>query len=149
MLVAIVMSNPETDYIAQTLHKANALKAVLSNEFKSLKEQDLESFEVLQTQKLEILDFLASEDLTQRIRAYAEDPDALADNVALWEQVMALMKDCKELHIRNEVLINRKLETIRGALHTIQTPDPLSSVEVYDRLGKIRSNSRKNSVGNA
>lgn len=143
------MSNPETDYIAQTLHKANALKAVLSNEFKSLKEQDLESFEILQTQKLEILDFLASEDLTQRIRAYAKDPDALADNVALWEQVMALMKDCKELHIRNEVLINRKLETIRGALHTIQTPDPLSSVEVYDRLGKIRSNSRKNSVGNA
>tara|TARA_B100000767_G_scaffold251447_1_gene254465 strand:+ start:1303 stop:1734 length:432 start_codon:yes stop_codon:yes gene_type:complete len=143
------MSNPETDYIAQTLHKANALKAVLSNEFKSLKEQDLDTFEVLQTQKLEILDFLASEDLTQRIRAYAEDPDALADNVALWEQVMALMKDCKELHIRNEVLINRKLETIRGALHTIQTPDPLSSVEVYDRLGKIRSNSRKNSVGNA
>jgi flagellar biosynthesis/type III secretory pathway chaperone len=143
------MPNPETDYIAQTLHKANALKAVLSNEFKSLKEQDLESFEVLQTQKLEILDFLASEDLTQRIRAYAEDPDALADNVALWEQLMALMKDCKELHIRNEVLINRKLETIRGALHTIQTPDPLSSVEVYDRLGKIRSNSRKNSVGNA
>ena len=143
------MSNPETDYIAQTLHKANALKAVLSNEFKSLKEQDLETFEVLQTQKLEILDFLASEDLTQRIRAYAEDPDALADNVALWEQVMALMRDCKELHIRNEVLINRKLETIRGALHTIQTPDPLSSVEVYDRLGKIRSNSRKNSVGNA
>jgi flagellar biosynthesis/type III secretory pathway chaperone len=143
------MPNPETDYIAQTLHKANALKAVLSNEFKSLKEQDLESFEVLQTQKLEILDILASEDLTQRIRAYAEDPDALADNVALWEQVMALMKDCKELHIRNEVLINRKLETIRGALHTIQTPDPLSSVEVYDRLGKIRSNSRKNSVGNA
>jgi flagellar biosynthesis/type III secretory pathway chaperone len=143
------MSNPETDYIAQTLHKANALKAVLSNEFKSLKEQDLETFEVLQTQKLEILDFLASEDLTQRIRAYAEEPDALADNVALWEQVMALMRDCKELHIRNEVLINRKLETIRGALHTIQTPDPLSSVEVYDRLGKIRSNSRKNSVGNA
>jgi flagellar biosynthesis/type III secretory pathway chaperone len=143
------MSNPETDYIAQTLHKANALKAVLSNEFKSLKEQDLETFEVLQTQKLEILDFLASEDLTQRIRDYADNPDALADNVALWEQVMALMKDCKELHIRNEVLINRKLETIRGALHTIQTPDPLSSVEVYDRLGKIRSNSRKNSVGNA
>lgn len=143
------MSNPETDYIAQTLHKANALKAVLSNEFKSLKEQDLETFEVLQTQKLEILDFLASEDLTQRIRAYAEEPEALADNVALWEQVMALMRDCKELHIRNEVLINRKLETIRGALHTIQTPDPLSSVEVYDRLGKIRSNSRKNSVGNA
>jgi flagellar biosynthesis/type III secretory pathway chaperone len=142
------MRNAETDYIAQTLHKANALKAVLKNEFSSLKEQDLPTFENLQQQKIEILDFLASEQLVERIKAYTEEPESLSENVALWQQVMELMKECKELHIRNEVLINRKLETIRGALHTIQTPDPLSSVEVYDRLGKIRSSSRKNSVGN-
>ena len=143
------MPNTEIEYISQTLHKANALKSVLSNEFESLKDQNLELFENLQSQKLEILDFLASEELLDRIKSYTDSKDALADNVAMWRQVMNLMKECKELHIRNEVLINRKLETIRGALHTIQTPDPLSSVEVYDRLGKIRSNNRKNSVGNA
>ena len=142
------MPSTETEYISQTLHKANALKSVLSNEFESLKDQNLELFETLQSQKLEILDFLASEELLERIKSYTNSKDALADNVSLWQQVIDLMKECKELHIRNEILINRKLETIRGALHTIQTPDPLSSVEVYDRLGKIRSNSRKNSVGN-
>ena len=143
------MSNPEAEYLAQTLHKANALKALLDNEFRSLKEQDLESFEHLQQQKIEILAFLGSEELLNRVKTYSESPDLLAEHLMLWEQVLLLMKDCKELHMRNEVLINRKLETIRGALHTIQTPDPLSSVEVYDRLGKIKANTRKNPVGNA
>ena len=143
------MSNPEAEYLAQTLHKANALKALLDNEFRSLKEQDLESFEHLQQQKIEILAFLGSEELLNRVKTYSESPDLLAENLMLWEKVLLLMKDCKELHMRNEVLINRKLETIRGALHTIQTPDPLSSVEVYDRLGKIKANTRKNPVGSA
>ena len=143
------MSNPEADYLAQTLHKANALKALLDSEFRSLKEQDLESFEELQRQKIEILGFLGSEELLERVKTYSDSRDALTDNLMLWEQVLSLMKDCKELHMRNEVLINRKLETIRGALLTIQTPDPLSSVEVYDRLGKIKANTRKNPVGNA
>ena len=143
------MSNPEADYLAQTLHKANALKALLNSEFRSLKEQDLESFEELQRQKIEILGFLGSEELLERVKTYSESRDALTENLMLWEQVLSLMKDCKELHMRNEVLINRKLETIRGALLTIQTPDPLNSVEVYDRLGKIKANTRKNPVGNA
>ena len=143
------MPNPEAEYLAQTLHKANALKALLNSEFRSLKEQDLQSFEELQQQKIEILDFLGSEELLERVKTYSESRDALAENLMLWEQVLSLMKDCKELHMRNEVLINRKLETIRGALLTIQTPDPLSSVEVYDRLGKIKANTRKNPVGNA
>ena len=143
------MSNPEADYLAQTLHKANAMKALLNSEFRSLKEQDLQSFEELQQQKIEILDFLGSEELLERVKTYSESRDALTENLMLWEQVLSLMKDCKELHMRNEVLINRKLETIRGALLTIQTPDPLSSVEVYDRLGKIKANTRKNPVGNA
>ena len=143
------MSNPEADYLAQTLHKANALKALLNSEFRSLKEQDLQSFEELQQQKIEILGFLGSEELLERVKTYSESRDALTENLMLWEQVLSLMKECKELHMRNEVLINRKLETIRGALLTIQTPDPLSSVEVYDRLGKIKANTRKNPVGNA
>ena len=143
------MSNPEAEYLAQTLHKANALKALLNSEFRSLKEQDLQSFEELQQQKIEILDFLGSEELLERVKMYSESRDALTENLMLWEQVLSLMKDCKELHMRNEVLINRKLETIRGALLTIQTPDPLSSVEVYDKLGKIKANTRKNPVGNA
>jgi flagellar biosynthesis/type III secretory pathway chaperone len=47
------------------------------------------------------------------------------------------MMHCRDLHRRNEVLIHRKIEAIRGALQSLQVEDPTSSVEIYDRLGKL------------
>jgi hypothetical protein len=51
------------------------------------------------------------------------------------------------LHKRNEIFMLRKLESIKGALQTIQSPDPLNTVEVYDRLGKVRPNRHRGSMG--
>ena len=62
---------------------------------------------------------------------------------------MQLIAECRDLHRRNEVLISRKLDSIRGALQTIQSTDALSSVEVYDRLGKIRQGRSRQSMGDA
>jgi flagellar biosynthesis/type III secretory pathway chaperone len=121
----------------------------LESEFDALKQQDLEGFEGLQAQKLEILSFLASEDLLERVKVYAEDVSTATNNLVLWDEVMALIAECRDMHRRNEVLINRKLETIRGTLQTIQSPDPLNSVEVYDRLGKIRQNRSRQPMGDA
>jgi flagellar biosynthesis/type III secretory pathway chaperone len=47
------------------------------------------------------------------------------------------MAHCRDLHRRNEVLITRKIDAIRGALQSLQVEDPSSSVEIYDRLGKV------------
>lgn len=143
------MDNSESEYFSQVLHKAKALKVVLESEFEALKQKDLSNFETLQTQKLEILTFLGDQDLLERVKGYSEDPQTTANTLALWDEVMALIAECKELHRRNEVLINRKLETIRGALQTIQSPDPQSTVEVYDRLGKLRSNRSRQTMGDA
>jgi len=41
------------------------------------------------------------------------------------------------LHRRNAVLIERKLDTIRGTLHSLHTGESGSPVEVYDRLGQV------------
>jgi hypothetical protein len=41
------------------------------------------------------------------------------------------------MHRRNEVLISRKIDAIRGALQSLNVFDPTSSVEMYDRLGKL------------
>ncbi len=143
--------SPDTEYLAQTRHKALVLHQVLENEFKALKDQDLSQFDELQKQKLEILTFLASEDLIEKIKLYTENNDqsAARDNLSAWDEIMQLISDCKDLHRRNEVFINRKLETIRGALHSIQSPDPLNTVEVYDRLGKIRANRSRQNMGDA
>lgn len=132
------MDENEQQLVSQSLHKANALKTVLESEFTALKEQDLAKFEKLQTQKLDILAFLSQQDFIEQIKIYAGDQAATANQLAVWDEIINLIAQCKELHRRNEILINSKLESIRSALKTIQTPDPLSSVEVYDRLGKLR-----------
>ena len=143
------MNQSELDHLSQAVHKAQALKRVLDSEFDALKQQDLAAFEILQAQKLEILHFLASDELLEKIKAHTDNQDKAAATMVIWDQVVALMNECRDLHRRNEILINHKLETIRGALQTIQSPDPLNSVEIYDRLGKMRPSRKSTSVGDA
>jgi len=145
------MTDADSEYLAQTRHKAQVLKQVLEKEFQALKDQDLTHFDELQEQKLEILSFLASEDLLERVKIYTQDSNkktAMA-NLSAWDDIMLLIADCKDMHSRNEMFISRKLETIRGALQTIQSPDPMITVEVYDRLGKIRPNRSRQTMGDA
>ena len=49
---------------------------------------------------------------------------------------------CRDLHRRNEVLIERKLEAIRGTLQSLRIQENTSPIEVYDRLGQINRFSR-------
>ena len=145
------MTNTDAEYLTQTRHKAQVLKQVLEKEFQALKDQYLTHFDKLQQQKLEVLSFLASEDLLERVKIYTQDSDkkAAMENLAAWDEIMLLIAECKDMHSRNEVFISRKLETIRGALQTIQSPDPMNTVEVYDRLGKIRPSRSRQTMGDA
>jgi hypothetical protein len=53
------------------------------------------------------------------------------------------------MHRRNEILIVRKLDAIRGTLQSMVIDDPASSVEVYDRLGKINRLKRRRGYSDA
>ena len=144
-------------YLSQILHKADALKELLEQEFSALKEQDLVNFEKLQQKKNQILEFLSNEEFLNRAQEYkaagVAEKDASThanlENLAMWEKIILAMTDSRKLHQRNEILINSKIESIRSALRTIQTPDPLSSVEVYDKLGKLTGSTDRNKVGDA
>ena len=59
------------------------------------------------------------------------------------------MLGCRDAHRRNAVLMERKLEAIRGTLQSLRLEDPSSSVEVYDRLGHISRFSRKTGYSDA
>jgi hypothetical protein len=48
------------------------------------------------------------------------------------------MLECRDMHRRNEILIMRKLDAIRGALESLNVNEATSPVEVYDRLGQIK-----------
>jgi len=104
---------------------------LLDEEFNALKEQDLDAFEELLNEKNHIL-----AELTQLtgIRQ-PEDADRLGPE---WTPFRTRMVTCRDMHRRNEILILRKLDAIRGALESLNVNDPTSPVEVYDRLGQIK-----------
>lgn len=125
------------------------MKKVLTSEFEALKEQDLAKFEELQLQKSEIFKFLSQDDFLEQVKNSTGEAEHGNHSVDIWDEVMALLKECKTLHQRNEILINSKLDSIRSAIATIQSPDPLSSVEIYDKLGKLKPSRSNNTFSDA
>jgi flagellar biosynthesis/type III secretory pathway chaperone len=109
------------------LSLAKQLSELLLLEFEALKVQDLDRFEALQPGKNELLAGLS------QLCPSAEDLQSLPE----FEDLKMLLVDCRDLHRRNAVLIERKLYTIRGTLHSLHTGESGSPVEVYDRLGQV------------
>ncbi len=115
--------------LAAALEHGQALQLLLEQEFEALRVQDLDRFEALQPEKLTVFETLARLTGVGTPTNRLEQPE--------WDGFRHLIADCRELHRRNEVLISRKLDAIRGTLHTLRGSDPTASVEVYDRLGRM------------
>ena len=116
--------------LEQALALAQTLEDMLELEFEQLKEQNLDAFEASQATKNELLEELAR-------LAGIQGPDSADALGPEWDGFKDQMAHCRDLHRRNEVLIGRKVDAIRGALQSLQIEDPTSSVEMYDRLGKV------------
>ena len=151
------MNISDLNYLSQILHKAEALKQILEREFQTLKQQDLQNFEKLQAEKTRILEFLSEEEFLIKAQKFQErtpdnapnDSDISLESLEIWDKIVNSMTEGRKLHQRNEILINSKIESIRSALRTLQSPDPLNSVEVYDKLGKLSGAKDRNKVGDA
>ncbi len=103
------------------------LAQLLALEFEALKSQDLDRFESLQPGKNDLL-----QELTEKCPSAQELQD-----LPEWEKLREMLLECRDLHRRNAILIERKLDTIRGTLHSLRVGDAGSTVEVYDRLGQV------------
>jgi flagellar biosynthesis/type III secretory pathway chaperone len=109
------------------LQLARELEQILEQEFQALQDQKLEAFEGLQPSKAGLLAELA------RLCPPAEQLQSGSE----WADLRESLLRGRDAHRRNAVLIERKLEAIRGALSSLQVGNPTASVEVYDRLGKV------------
>ena len=116
----------------RALFVSDQLVQLLALEFEALKSQDLDRFESLQAGKNDLLTELSA------LCPSAED----LQNLPEWDALRELLIECRDMHRRNAVLIERKLDTIRGALHSLRAGDSGSPVEVYDRLGQVARFSR-------
>ena len=141
MLAEAVLA-PEDTRHTEALALVTGLEALLEQEFEALKSQDLDHFEQLLEQKNELLEQLST---LSGVRQ-PDDADRLGSE---WDAFKARMVECRDMHRRNEILIVRKLDAIRGTLQSMVIDDPASSVEVYDRLGKINRLRRRRGYSDA
>jgi flagellar biosynthesis/type III secretory pathway chaperone len=128
--------------LEQALVLAQTLDDMLELEFEQLKVQNLDAFEASQATKNELLQQLAQ-------LAGILGPESADELGPEWDGFKEHMARCRDMHRRNEVLIGRKIDAIRGALQSLQMQDPASSVEIYDRLGKVSRAGRRGGRGYA
>lgn len=116
----------------RALSVSEQLVQLLALEFEALKSQDLDRFESLHPGKNDLLAEMS------QLCPSADDLQQLPE----WEPLRERLIECRDMHRRNAMLIERKLDAIRGTLHSLRTGDSGSPVEVYDRLGQVARFSR-------
>ena len=137
----------QSTQLLETLNSVKRLDSLLTEEFEALKNQNLEFFETLQAEKLKILEVLAALDFIGVNIDQAATQQLL--NNPIWNEITSLLERCKRSHQRNELLISKQLDSIRGALSALQTQDPSATLELYTKLGKTRATRRSILSGDA
>ena len=131
------------NFLSEALHQAKELAMQLAHilelEFQALREQELDQFEQLQPVKNDLLSAITA--LAPGAQELQQQPE--------WQDFRETMVICRDFHRRNTLLMNRKLEAIRGTLDSLRLHDAASPVEVYDRLGSISRFSRNNGYSDA
>lgn len=119
------------------------LDSLLTDEYEALKTQKLDAFEALQQEKIPLLQALSSSGIVQN-PDQPKDPARLEDLAKnpLWDDITDVLERCKKSHQRNELLISKQLDAIKGALSTLQNQDPAGSLELYTKLGHVKSSRR-------
>ena len=128
-----------SDPIPYATQLAEQLAQLLEQEFVALRSQDIDQFEQLQPVKTELLAEIT------RLAPPATEIQSSPE----WQNFRASMLVCRDAHRRNAVLMERKLEAIRGTLQSLRVNGEASPVEVYDRLGHISRFSRHSGYSDA
>jgi len=117
--------------LAKAMERVTKLEALLEEEFEALKVQDLNNFSEINESKDKLLkELMALTGVNKPEDAHKLDPS--------WNEFKEKMRYCRNLHRRSEILVTRKLDAIKGALESIRSDSLTSSIETYDRLGKMK-----------
>ena len=123
--------------VENAIRFANELYRLLELEFEALKSQKFSEIESIQEKKIPILEYLNADS----IKANLKEMDGEAD----WESFKTIISECKNAHRRNEILVNRRIESIKSALSTLTGENKDDELEMYDKLGKLAQ--KKNNKG--
>ena len=121
--------------MSQIHNNLSRLLEILEAEFKLLQTDNLDGFETLQAEKQVIVEAL-SEKLTP---ADIDDDYNVADGDSDDSNVKSMLAMCRDYHIRNGILLEKKIEVNKNALNILRSSRHSEEVETYDKLGKVRN----------
>ena len=130
--------NPSSDLLRDGMHKAHTLSALLQEELALLTAGDLDSFEALQSRKAEVLESLSALMPTLSGEVPIEDGSDVDATVALIDDIKEVLATCRDAHLKNAILIDRKIEATRSALEVLRSSRSADTGETYDKLGRIQ-----------
>ena len=113
------------------------LHRLLELEFEALKSQNLSEIESIQEKKNPLLEYLNADSIKASLKETSGEAD--------WESFKSIISKCKSAHRRNEILVNRRIESIKSALNALTGENKDDELEMYDKLGKLAQ--KKNSKG--
>ena len=121
------------------LNLARTLSSLLEEEFSVLESKDLEALETIQDRKVSVLQQLDSawSNLNAHREAAAEELQDPANQDSLWQEAIGLINNCKEAHIRNDLLLKKQLEVVRNVLSAITKKSDTGQGDLYDKMGRI------------
>ena len=121
--------------MSQIHNNLSRLLEILEAEFKLLQTDNLDGFETLQAEKQVIVEAL-SEKLTP---TDINDDYNVADDDSDDSNVKSMLAMCRDYHIRNGILLEKKIEANKNALNILRSSRHSDEVETYDKLGKVRN----------
>ena len=128
--------------IREILTLGNQLKGTLEEEFIALSEKNLDHLETVQVRKVSLLESIQAQ-WPQDVDTGAEadtnsDLDTDDPSDPLWDEARGLLNECKEAHIRNDLLLKRQLEVVRTVLSSLTQRSADNHSALYDKMGRVR-----------
>ena len=121
--------------MSQIQNNLSRLLEILKAEFTLLQTDNLDGFETLQTEKQVIVEALS----TTLAPADTDGEDSLADDDFDDSNLRSMLATCRDHHIRNGILLEKKIEANKSALNILRSSRHSEEVETYDKLGKVRN----------
>lgn len=122
--------NEESQTIKLLADLGERLSTVLEKEFSALVEKNLDLLESLQLQKVDLL--------AQIETAWQGYDTEMASEQDALQEVRVLMAECKDKHIRNDLLLRRQMETVKNLLATLTSQSADQFGDVYNKLGRMK-----------
>jgi flagellar biosynthesis/type III secretory pathway chaperone len=121
--------------LSQIHNNLSRLLEILEAEFKLLQTDNLDGFETLQAEKQVIVEALSE----KLMPAGIDDDYNIADGDSDDSNVKSMLAMCRDFHIRNGILLEKKIEANKNALNILRSSRHSEEVETYDKLGKVRN----------